>query len=129
MTLFCATCKRHVAALSARQLHGPFPLCSHENRRETGRSLSSLQTQWGGYSLVAATRLLMRAALEDPFAQRFQLVCEATIPLRAPLFTHNQLLCMNMSRVGWNGVVSQPLLHDTARPQGFMRIVRSVLET
>ncbi len=59
-----------------------------------------LQTMWGGHSLVKAERLLMRAALQDPYNQRFQLVCEYSIPVRPALFTHQQLLAQNMSRVG-----------------------------
>ena len=59
-----------------------------------------LQTSWGGHSLVKATRILMKAALEDPYNQRFQLLCETTIPVRSAFFTHQQLLAQNMSRVG-----------------------------
>ncbi|BDA44694.1 probable glycosyltransferase BC10 [Coccomyxa sp. Obi] len=62
-----------------------------------------VETGWASHSLVTATRILMRAALKDPYNQRFQLVCEATIPVRAPLFTHDQLLAQNMSRVGYPG--------------------------
>ena len=67
-----------------------------------------LQTAWGNHSLVTATRILMAAALEDPYNQRFQLVCEATIPVRAPLVTHDQLLAQNMSRIGNPGKVRAP---------------------
>ncbi len=42
----------------------------------------------------------MKAALKDPFTERFQLLCEYTIPVRSALFTHQQLLAQNMSRVG-----------------------------
>ncbi len=42
----------------------------------------------------------MKAALEDPFNERFQLLCEYTIPVRSAFFTHQQLLAQNMSRVG-----------------------------
>ncbi|CAL8469568.1 g9109 [Coccomyxa elongata] len=45
----------------------------------------------------------MKAALEDPYNQRFQLVCESTIPVRTPIFTHDQLLAQNMSRIGYPG--------------------------
>ena len=54
---------------------------------------------------MRATRLLMKAALEDPYNQRFQLVCESTIPVRTPIFTHDQLLAQNMSRIGYPGKV------------------------
>lgn len=50
----------------------------------------------------------MAAALEDPYNQQFQLVCEATIPVRAPLVTHDQLLAQNMSRIGYPGKVRAP---------------------
>ncbi len=63
---------------------------------------------------MQATRILMRAALEDPLAQRFQLVCEATIPLRGALFSHSQLMSMNKSRVGSNEGVSHPLHYRAA---------------
>ncbi|BDA44732.1 probable glycosyltransferase BC10 [Coccomyxa sp. Obi] len=59
-----------------------------------------VETTWGGHSLIKATRLLMKAALEDPFNERFQLLCEYTIPVRSAFFTHQQLLAQNMSRVG-----------------------------
>ncbi|KAK9917995.1 hypothetical protein WJX75_000371 [Coccomyxa subellipsoidea] len=62
-----------------------------------------VETAWGNHSLVTATRILMAAALEDPYNQQFQLVCEATIPVRAPLVTHDQLLAQNMSRIGYPG--------------------------
>lgn len=67
-----------------------------------------LQTAWGNHSLVTATRILMAAALEDPYNQQFQLVCEATISVRAPLVTHDQLLAQNMSRIGYPGKVRAP---------------------
>lgn len=59
-----------------------------------------LQTEWGAPSLVSATRVMIMEALENPFAQRFQLLCETTIPVRTALFTWHQLLAKNESRVG-----------------------------
>lgn len=59
-----------------------------------------MQTAWGSVSLVTATRLLIRAALKDPYAQRFQLLCESSIPVRGPFFTHSQLMAQTASRVG-----------------------------
>lgn len=62
--------------------------------------LTVMQTEWGSYSLVAATRILIKAALEDPLNQRFQLLCESSIPVRPALYAHTQLLAQQKSRVG-----------------------------
>jgi hypothetical protein len=62
--------------------------------------LCAAQTAWGSVTLVSATRLLIKAALKDPFNQRFQLICESSIPVRPALFTYTQLLAQNKSRVG-----------------------------
>jgi hypothetical protein len=51
----------------------------------------------------------MKAALQDPYTQRFQLLCESTIPVRSAFFTHQQLLAQNMSRVGNPHEVLAPL--------------------
>ena len=68
-----------------------------------------LQTEWGSPSLVSATRVMIKEALEDPFAQRFQLLCETTIPVRTALFTWHQLLAQNASRVGPPQTVRQDI--------------------
>ncbi len=49
---------------------------------------------------MAASRLLIQEALRDSFAQRFQLLCETSIPVRNQLYTWTQLLAENRSRIG-----------------------------
>ncbi|MBV8633326.1 MAG: hypothetical protein JO002_02445 [Burkholderiaceae bacterium] len=44
--------------------------------------LKPVQTAWGDWSLVAASFLLMQAALEDPHVTHFQLLSEACLPVR-----------------------------------------------
>ncbi len=60
---------------------------------------------------MSATRIMIKEALEDPFAQRFQLLCETTIPVRNALFTWHQLLAQTASRVGPPHGVRQRMLH------------------
>ena len=70
-----------------------------------------MQTGWGEYSLAAATRLLIAEALKDPLNQRFQLLCQATIPLHPPLMVYTQLIAENMSRINWYpAVCMRPLM-------------------
>ncbi len=49
--------------------------------------------------MVEALRSLLRAALQDPANQRFQLLCEHTLPLQSPLLIYQQLLKEPRSRV------------------------------
>ena len=44
---------------------------------------------------------LLKAALADPHNQRFQLLCEGTVPVRPATFTYEQLMAQNRSRVPW----------------------------
>ena len=55
--------------------------------------------RWGEHSMVEALRALLRAALEDPANQRFQLLCEHTLPLQPPLLVYAQLMSEPRSRV------------------------------
>lgn len=58
-----------------------------------------MQTAWGNHSLIAATRNLISEALKVPYNQRFQIVCETSIPIRNSIFVYEQLLAINASRV------------------------------
>ena len=49
--------------------------------------------------MVEALRALLRAALRDPLNQRFQLLCEHTLPLQSPLLVYQQLMAEPRSRV------------------------------
>jgi hypothetical protein len=60
-----------------------------------------MQTAWGSITLVTATMELLKAALADPQNQRFQLLCEATIPVRPARFVFEQLMAEKRSRVPW----------------------------
>ena len=41
----------------------------------------------------------MRAALKDKCNQRFQLMCETSIPLRSSIYVYEQMLALNASRI------------------------------
>ncbi len=58
-----------------------------------------MQTEWGRWSLVEASRLLLRSALTDPLNQRFVLVSESCIPLYPPTTIWQQLLSEDKSRL------------------------------
>ena len=60
-----------------------------------------VQTAWGTHSLTKATRLLLKAALQNPLNQRFLLMCGTSIPLRPARFTYTQLLAEQRSRFYW----------------------------
>ena len=64
-----------------------------------------LQAAEGDMSFAAALRVLLRAALAEPFNQRFQLLCPHSIPLRPALFTFTQLMRQDSSRIGMSGKV------------------------
>ncbi len=49
--------------------------------------------------MVEALRALLRAALRDPLNQRFQLLCEHSLPLQSPLLVYQQLMGEARSRV------------------------------
>jgi hypothetical protein len=49
--------------------------------------------------MVEALRSLLRAALADPLNQRFQLLCEHTLPLQSPLLIYQQIMKEPRSRV------------------------------
>lgn len=42
----------------------------------------------------------MQEALMNPFNQRFQLLCDTTVPIQDALWTHTQLMAVAGSRVG-----------------------------
>jgi hypothetical protein len=73
--------------------------------------MCAAQTAWGHHSLATAFKLLVTEAVQDPLNQRFQLLCPATIPIRPPLFTHEQLIAEEASRIG---TFSQVQLCDLA---------------
>lgn len=73
------------------------PKCRHAKSFIT---YCALQTAWGHHSLATAFKLLVTEAVRDPLNQRFQLLCPATIPIRPPLFTHEQLIAEETSRIG-----------------------------
>lgn len=58
-----------------------------------------IQVKWGTFTLVEATRALMRAALKDPLNQRFVLLSEAGIPLYPPDTFYMQLMSEDKSRI------------------------------
>ena len=68
--------------------------------------------------MVEALRSLLRAALANPGNERFQLLCEHTLPLQSPLLIYQQLLKEPRSRVNacvkedwqWQESVSSPLI-------------------
>lgn len=70
------------------------------------RSSVHAQTAHGDHSLVAATRLLLEAALTEPFTQRLQFLCPASIPLFPPLVVYAELVAENRSRIGQYPMVS-----------------------
>jgi hypothetical protein len=49
--------------------------------------------------MVEALRVLLRAALADSLNQRFQLLCEHSLPLQSPLLVYQQLVGEARSRV------------------------------
>ncbi len=77
-----------------------------------------MQVRWGEFGMVEALRSLLRAALADPGNERFQLLCEHTLPLQSPLLIYQQLLKEPRSRVNacvkedwqWQESVSSPLI-------------------
>ena len=46
---------------------------------------------------IAAVRRLVKAALQEPLNQRFQLITSTTLPIRPPSFVHSQLLAKQTS--------------------------------
>ena len=48
---------------------------------------------------MTAAKLLLRAALEDPLNQHFQLLCEKSLPLYSPAVVYNQLMLRNLTLV------------------------------
>lgn len=54
--------------------------------------------EWGGPSLMAATRNLLWEAFRDPLNQRFVLLSESDVPLWHPLIFYRQLLGEQSSR-------------------------------
>jgi len=62
-----------------------------------GREVPSVQVQWGQMSVVDAERRLLAAALADPANERFVLLSESCVPLRAPGYVRDYLLSTNSS--------------------------------
>ena len=73
-----------------------------------------LQVKWGEHSMVEALRALLREALKDPLNQRFQLLCEYSLPLQSPLLVYQQYIKERKSRLNacntfdWQEHVSAP---------------------
>ena len=61
--------------------------------------LNALQVKWGEHSMVEALRALLRGALKDPLNQRFQLLCEYSLPLQSPLLVYQQFIKEPKSRL------------------------------
>lgn len=79
--------------------------------------------------MVDALRALLREALRDPLNQRFQLLCEYSLPLQSPLLVYQQFVKEPKSRLNacntfdWQEHVRwqlSPCLHThvLACPQG-----------
>ncbi len=49
--------------------------------------------------MVEALRALIREALRDPMNQRFQLLCEYSLPLQSPLLVYQQFIKEPKSRL------------------------------
>ena len=49
--------------------------------------------------MVEALRALLREALKDPLNQRFQLLCEYSLPLQSPLLVYQQFIKEPKSRL------------------------------
>ncbi len=58
-----------------------------------------MQVIWGSHSMISATRLLLTAALQEPFNQRFVLLGDTAIPLYSPLMIYHQLIAEDKSRI------------------------------
>ncbi|KAH7569444.1 hypothetical protein JRO89_XS06G0163400 [Xanthoceras sorbifolium] len=65
-----------------------------------GRQLSnSIQVVWGESSMIAAERLLLEAALEDPANRRFVLLSDSCVPLYNFSYVYNYLMASPRSFV------------------------------
>ncbi|KAL6782791.1 hypothetical protein ACKKBG_A08140 [Auxenochlorella protothecoides x Auxenochlorella symbiontica] len=51
-----------------------------------------VEAEWGGHSLVTATKALLGRALEEPLNAKFLLVSETTLPMYSPHMVYRQLL-------------------------------------
>eukprot|EP00891_Asterochloris_glomerata_P009530 jgi/Astpho2/9530/Aster-x1582 len=60
---------------------------------------TSVKVRWGQHSGIDAVRLLLAAALADPANQRFQILCEVTVPLYPPGAVYSHMLAEQKSRV------------------------------
>ena len=63
------------------------------------RIFDRIETRWGDFSLTAATKALLKAAVANPLNQRFVLISESDIPLYDPLTFYMQLMSEETSRV------------------------------
>ena len=72
--------------------------------------------------MVEALRALLREALKDPLNQRFQLLCEYSLPLQSPLLVYQQFIKERKSRLNacntfdWQEHVSATHLALSALP-------------
>ena len=72
--------------------------------------------------MVEALRALVREALRDPMNQRFQLLCEYSLPLQSPLLVYQQFIKEPKSRLNacntwdWQEHVSAPLCPGALTP-------------
>ncbi|KAJ7551081.1 hypothetical protein O6H91_07G133000 [Diphasiastrum complanatum] len=60
---------------------------------------NSILVEWGEASMIAAERLLLRTALEDPHNERFVLISESCIPLYSFEYTYTYLMSSTRSFV------------------------------
>ena len=79
------------------------PLDSHRNPfsglSSKGTTCGLMQVAWGGMGMIKAHQSLLKAALQDPFNQQFQLLCDYTVPIRAPVFAYTQIIGHSASRL------------------------------
>ena len=93
--------------------------CRHRPQRAAGgptRSHVLVQVRWGEHSMVEALRALLRAALAEPLNQRFQLLCEHSLPLQSPALVYQQLVGEARSRVD---ACDHPEWDEHVRPAAF----------
>ena len=70
-----------------------------EHCEQGATSCHAVQVKWGEHSMVEALRALLREALKDPLNQRFQLLCEYSLPLQSPLLVYQQFIKQSKSRL------------------------------
>lgn len=61
--------------------------------------VNRVETEWGGHSLAEASKILLRAALQDPLNQNFVMLSESALPLYPPATIYQQLMLEDKSRI------------------------------